>query len=219
MNEKIIIGVILILCISCTGFKEKRSIAFFHKWRNETEIFLLENKPKTELEKEINEILSFSECYIDYSEEKTRYPKLEYKIYPELINVSMYRHLEKEPLSGYIKKEIFVDSLFKNTINCTNLKTLILTEKYKDKLPKKRLSYAFGSFYEGKHKKNAKVILENRSKGSYYRLSGIPSNIEINQAKDTAIVYVSYIYDYIGTRYIKLNKKWKYDKVFLHMSE
>ncbi len=68
--KKLILSVICIVCISCASFKEKQSIAFFNQWRNDTEIFLSENKPETELKKEINEILTFSECSIDYTEEK-----------------------------------------------------------------------------------------------------------------------------------------------------
>ncbi len=217
--RKLILGVICIICVSCVSFKETRSIAFFNQWRNDTEVFLLKNKPKTELEKNINEILNVSECFIDYSDEKQRFEKLEYKIYPEFVKVTMYNHLKTELFSNFIEKEIFVDSLFKNTINCTNLKTLILTDKYKEKLPKKSLGYGFGSFYEGKNKKTAKAILENRGKGSYYRLSEIPNYIEINQAQDTAIVYVHCVFDYIGTRYVKENNHWKYDKKYLHFAE
>ncbi len=216
--KRIIINIVLILCVSCVSFKEKRTVTFFNQWKKDTEEFLLKNKPKTKLEKNINEILNISECSIDYDKQYSE--KVEYKIYPKFIRVSMYNHLPKDFFENYFfAKEIFVDSLFKNTINCTNLKTLILTEEYKDKLPKKRLRYGFGSSHTGKNIKNAKVILERHHNGSYYKLSGIPTLIDINQAQDTVIVHTSYIYKGIGKRYVKVNNVWKYDKKIYELTE
>ncbi|MFL0062751.1 hypothetical protein, partial [Tenacibaculum maritimum] len=162
---------ILFFCyilFSCSSLQEKKSISFFNQWRNDTERFMLKHRPKTELEEDINEVLNIEFCSHNYSNSKKKIPHLEYKVYPENIKVTMYNYLSKYYFLED-KNIVFYDSILKNTINCTNIKTLILFKKYKDKLPKKRLKYGFGDLNTDKNRNNAKVILTKHHNSKYFK--------------------------------------------------
>jgi len=213
----LIIGVLCLLLISCNSVKSFRNVHFFKEWRKDTELFLSKIENKTELQKSLKEVINMELSTYDFPNYKEHFPKIEYIIFPEHIRVSMYKYERNRGLDiSNEEGEMFVDSLFKSNIDYNDLKVLILTEKQKDKLPKKTLFYGFGSYYEGINQKNAKVILERPfiEKGEYYIPPVKIPYVEFNKALDTTNVFIYNLYHGTQKRYVKLNNKWKLDKIF-----
>ena len=190
---------------------------FFKKWRNNTESLLSKINDKTELEKDLKEIINIELTSYELPDYKKHFPNVEYIIFPEYVKVSMYKH---EPIRSLDisnrQGEIFLDSLFKSNIVFDKLKVLILTKEYKNKLPKGKLFYGFGSYFEGINKKNAKVILERPllQKGEYYIPPVKISDVRFNQTLDTVHLTIYNLHGGKAKRYVKSDQKWKLNKVF-----
>lgn len=200
------------ILFSCTSIKEYRSDMFFKKWKKHTESLLSKINVKTELEKNLKEIINMELANYELPDNKKHFPNLEYIIFPEYVKVSMYKH---EPIRSLDisnrQGEIFIDSLFKSNIVFDKLKVLILTKKYKRKLPKEKLFYGFGSYFENVNKKNAKVILERPlfQKGEYIPPVKI-SKVSFNQTLDTVHLFIYNLHSGKEKRYVKSDQKWKF---------
>lgn len=214
---KKLVVVFTFLFMSCNSIKEHNSALFFKDWRNDSKLFLSKIESKTKLQQELREIINIELSTYNFPNYKKDFPRLEYMIFPENIRVSMYKYERNRGLDVSNEEgQIFVDSLFKNNIGFDKLKALILTEKYESQLPKEKLPYGFGSYYEGVNKQNAKVILERPplNKDEHYTLPIRIPYVEFNQSLDTVHLFIYNLRQGTEKRYIKLNKKWKLDKIF-----
>lgn len=205
------------ILMSCGSLKENKSTSFFNEWHNETNR-LFKTNVSNKIQDNISEILEIELCNNKAFSNKKSFPKLEYRILQEYIKVNMYKYLTRENYALY-EEIIFKDSLLNYNLNCkeNNLKTLVLTNKYKKKIGK--LSYGFGSEFSGENKANAKVIIEKHHSVDYYDLPLKIPYIEFNEAIDSSVINISKTYKSMGKRYIKLNGKWKFDKELYNLTE
>jgi hypothetical protein len=218
--NKIINLVLLISIISCSSFKEIKTEKLYNKWEQSTKT-ISRIKTTNKLEIDIQTLVNFQLCKYDkeyINHLKTEFPNLKYRIVQDKIKVTMLDKLTTE--SYFFPKEIiFKDSLFINRTNCDNgLTTLILTEKYKNKVLGK-LKYGFGSSSESKNKKNARAILESHHSSEYYRIPFKINEILFNKSIDSAIVITSSTYHENGEQFIRKEGKWVLDKEIYHSVE